>query len=193
MNEITENISAFFAHPCTISVFTALVVGTYALVIFSKTSLGKKLFSKMKTMASLAVEQGEEAKQSYSKTLAEKEKEIDELGKVYEEKLSCVLSENLYLEELIGQIGEATPNKKIASLIEKFKEEKAQRWESISANIPSLQEVEELRKEKEEAEAKAEAVIADYSDFKAEAEELLKVLRENALKAENKAEGVDNG
>ena len=176
-NVIGENLSAFFNMPIVISIATSLVAFIEVMVIFSKTSLGKKLFSKMNIKAEQAVSMVEEIKTEAQNLLNLKDREIDELGETYEKKLAVVLSENLELEKVIEKIGEVIPNQKVKEVISSFIESRGERAIQISSCIGTSQEFLALKEEAEKAREEAKAL---YEAKINEADNLLKLLEERA-------------
>lgn len=159
-----ENLSAFFNMPVVISIMTTTYAFVILLVLFSKTSLGKKLFNKIKTKYDAALSCIKEIKAENSKALEEAQKKLDEAKDYYERELCVVLSENMALENLITEIGKTTPNKRIASLIEEFNSAKGARLDKIREFIGTSEEFQELKRKAEETEAEVAKRVEEIKD-----------------------------
>ena len=201
--QISQKIGEFANTPIVITAFSityALVVG---LVIFSKTSLGKKLFNKALSLATSAKSKADNMEETLSKFRAEKDRQVEEIKKAYDDELAVAVGESLELENLLSKIGEAIPNKKVQTLISDFMESKDERLAKIREIVTSHVDIEGLKtkvqeseervlslKEKYEAEAKeaVEAYKAVLSDKEAELDKLLAKAQENALEAEAEGE-----
>lgn len=184
---IKENLSAFFNMPITEIMTAILTVCVFALVIFAKTSFGKKAIIKLTAKYQAMKEAGESIKRDNEAHKAETDAKIEALKSDYEGKLEIVLSYAQTLEETLIAVGEATPNKKVNELARKFAEGKAARLREIAEKVPSLAQLDEIKAQVGAAEEKAKAQVDDYKALyeakTKEAEEFIAKLEERAQKA----------
>lgn len=193
---IKENLSAFFNMPVVVTIMGVLSSGAVLLGIFAKTSFGKKalIHAEAKVIATQA--SFDNLKTSWEAQKADLGRKVDELIKTYEAKLSVLTSEVLKAEELLNKIAEIIPNKKVKALILNYTEQAKGRYEDILEAIPTLEQVEELKKEVEEqkqlalkakdeaikeAQDRLEALEIEYKAKIAEAEGLIGQINLEAL------------
>lgn len=208
---IKENISAFFNMPIVITLMSITFGFVYVLVIFSKTSLGKKLFNKVSLKYDEVVRYCKEMKDNYETFKKEKEEELKTLKETYEQKLAVAVSYTQQIEELLYKVAETTPNKKIKGLIEDFKSTKEERLAEIKKAVGTYEEFLELKGKAEEVQKQVEdkvneikesvteelnGKIALYEAKCAQLDNLLKETEERAQKAflgegEQNEEGTD--
>ncbi len=116
MQQVKEWIEWFFNLQLPIVGTSVLTVCIFALVIFSKTSLGKKVYIKAMAEVKSAV--------SLLKTYKEHaDKKVDELKSYYEEKLQLVNAKNEKLEKLLIAVSENINNVKVKELVNAYCEE----------------------------------------------------------------------
>lgn len=169
-------LSQLANNPLFISASSISLCFAYALLIFSKTSLGKKLFNKAKSSYEEAVKEKEETFKNLKETIEAKESEIKELTYQYENRLNVLLCENAELEKLLDKIGEITPNLKIKNVLEEFKNSREERLDKINA-VFTYFNFDLLKEKAEEADRLIEeakkAVEASYEERIAKLEEIL--------------------
>lgn len=189
MEVIEQKIGAFMNTPVVISITTALVFGCFLLVIFSKTSLGKKLFNQMqKKFNEFLFLQGEIKKEA-EKTRQLAETKINELKEEYEKKLGVALSYSNELENLLYEIGDVIPNAKVKSVVEKFKEQKEARLKEISKVVGTYEQFVELTHKgdeiEQEIETRVKEQVNDYQElFNNKEKELEAIIEEYKKKLE---------
>lgn len=175
-------LSQLANNPLFISTSTVSLCFAYVLVIFSKTSLGKKLFNKAKSSYEEAAKEKEETFNLLKETIESKESEIKELTYQYENRLNVLLCENVELEKLLDKIGEISPNLKIKEALEEFKNSREDRLNKINEIFTYLN-FDLLKEKAEEADRLIEeakkAVEASYEERIAKLEEMLGQLQKN--------------
>lgn len=193
---IKENLSAFFNMPVVITIMGVLASGAVLLGIFAKTSFGKKALIHAEAKVIATQSQFENLKTQWEAQKADLGRKVEELVKTYEAKLSVLTSEVLKAEELLNKIAEIIPNKKVKALILDYAEQAKTRYQDILEAIPTLEQVEELKKEVEEqkqlalkakdeaikeAQDRLEALETEYKAKIAEAEGLIGQINLEAL------------
>ena len=193
---IKENLSAFFNMPVMVAVTSVLTFGAVLFGIFAKTSFGKKALIHAEAKVIATQNQFNDLKTQWEAQKADLGRKVEELVKTYEAKLSVLTSEVLKAEELLNKIAEIIPNKKVKALILDYAEQAKGRYQDILEAIPTLEQVEELKKEVEEQKALAlkakdeaikeaqdrlEALETEYKAKIAEAEGLIGQINLEAL------------
>ena len=193
---IKENISAFFNMPVMVAVTSVLASGAVLLGIFAKTSFGKKALIHAEARVIATQTSFDNLKAQWEAQKADLEQKVSELVKSYEAKLSVLTSEVLKAEELLNNVAEIVPNKKVKALIKNYTEEAKTRYQDILEAIPTLEQIEELKKEVEEqkqlalkardeaiqeAKDRLEALEIEYKAKIAEAEGMLGQINLEAL------------
>lgn len=193
---IKENLSAFFNMPVVITITGVLASGAVLLGIFAKTSFGKKALIHAEAKVIATQNQFDNLKTAWEAQKADLERKTEELVKLYEAKLSVLTSEVLKAEELLNNVAAIIPNKKVKALILDYVEQAKGRYQDILEAIPTLEQVEELKKEVEEQKALAlkakdeaikeakdrlEALETEYRAKIAEAEGLIGQINLEAL------------
>lgn len=163
---IKENLSAFFDMPVVVTITSVTLGFIYIMVIFSKTSLGKKLFSKALQKYDAVLDYCKEMKGNLETFKKEKEAQIAQIKEEYEKRLAVMMNYNLTLENLLGQMTEHIPNKKVKEDIYAFMSTKQERLAEIAEYLPNLEEYQALK-------AKAESVQEEIEKAKIEATEAL--------------------
>lgn len=163
---IKENLSAFFNMPVVVTITSVTLGFIYIMVIFSKTSLGKKLFSKALQKYDAVLEYCKEMKANLETFKEEKEAQIAQIKEEYEKRLAVMMNYNLTLENLLGQMTEHIPNKKVKEDIYAFMSTKQERLAEIAEYLPNMEEYNALK-------AKAESVQEEIEKAKKEATEAL--------------------
>ena len=164
---IKENLSAFFNMPVVVTVTSVTLGFIYIMVIFSKTSLGKKLFGKALQKYDAVLDYCKEMKANLETFKEEKEAQIAQIKEEYEKRLAVMMNYNLTLENLLGQMTEHIPNKKVKEDISAFMSTKQERLAEIAEYLPNMEEYNALK-------AKAESVQEEIEKAKIEATEALK-------------------
>lgn len=193
---IKENISAFFNMPVMVAVTSVLTFGAVLFGIFTKTSFGKKSLIGAKAEVLSIRNQFDNLKAQWGAHAEALEQKVYELAATYEAKLSVLTSEVLKAEELLNKIAEIIPNKKVKALILDYAEQAKGRYQDILEAIPTLEQVEELKKKVEEqkqlalkakdeaikeAKDRLEALETEYRAKIAEAEGLIGQINLEAL------------
>ncbi len=126
--QITYNIEQFWNKPIPIIGFTIGTLIIMFLVIFAKTSLGRKSLNYLKNKYSelndgfnKAKKYYEEAIKAKDELIENKDKYIEELKSMYEEKLALVQINKDKEKEIIIAIGSNINNVKIKKIIEEYK------------------------------------------------------------------------
>lgn len=114
--QLKEWITWFFSLPLPIAGVSIGTVGVFLVILFSKTSLGKKLYNK----ALAKIEKAQEELRTY-KNYADKK--CDELKSQYEEKLQLVNAKNEKVEKFAIAVSENINNKKVKELVDTYCEE----------------------------------------------------------------------
>jgi len=193
---IKENISAFFNMPVMVAVTSVLTFGAVLFGIFAKTSFGKKALIHAEAKVIATQTSFDNLKAQWEAQKADLEQKVEGLVKSYEAKLSVLTSEVLKAEELLNNVAEIVPNKKVKALIKNYTEEAKTRYQDILEAIPTLEQVEELKKQVEEqkqlalkardeaiqeAKDRLEALEIEYKAKIAEAEGMLGQINLEAL------------
>ena len=193
---IKENISAFFNMPVMVAVTSVLTFGAVLFGIFAKTSFGKKALIHAEAKVIATQTSFDNLKTAWEAQKADLERKTEELVKLYEAKLSVLTSEVLKAEELLSNVAAIVPNKKVKALILDYAEQAKGRYQDIPEAIPTLEQVEELKKEAEEqrqlalkakdeankeAKDRLEALETEYRAKIAEAEGLIGQINLEAL------------
>lgn len=163
---IKENLSAFFDMPVVVTITSVTLGFIYIMVIFSKTSLGKKLFSKALQKYDAVLDYCKEMKANLETFKEQKEAQIAQIKEEYEKRLAVMMNYNLTLENLLGQMTEHIPNKKVKEDILAFMSTKQERLAEIAEYLPNMEEYNALK-------AKAESVQEEIEKAKIEATEAL--------------------
>lgn len=163
---IKENLSAFFDMPVVVTITSVTLGFIYIMVIFSKTSLGKKLFGKALQKYDAVLDYCKEMKGNLETFKAEKEAQIAQIKEEYDKRLAVMMNYNLTLENLLGQMTEHIPNKKVKEDISAFMSTKQERLAEIAEYLPNMEEYNALK-------AKAESVQEEIEKAKIEATEAL--------------------
>ena len=200
--EIKANLLAFANTPLATSLFTAFEVGVFALVIFSKTSLGKKALAAMKAKYEVLLGYASDMKKQAEQVAKTADEKINEIKTECDKRLAVMMNYNLALENLIEKMGEHIPNKKVKEDIETFISTKQERLAEIAEYLPNMEEynalkaqAEHIQAEIEEAKRKATeeltAKIALYDEKCASLDKLLDRAEETLVSAEKPPVGED--
>lgn len=126
--QITYNIEQFWNKPIPIIGFTIGTLIIMFLVIFAKTSLGRKSLNYLKNKYAELNDDFNKAKKYYEEAIKakdelieNKDKYIEELKSMYEEKLALVQINKDKEKEIIIAIGSNINNVKIKKIIEEYK------------------------------------------------------------------------
>jgi hypothetical protein len=195
---IKENLSAFFNMPVVVSVMSVTFGFIYLLVIFSKTSLGKKLFNKVKSKYEEVVSKAGKMSEELAKFKKEKDGQLKEIKDEYEKRLALALSEEEELENCLKTIAETTANKKVKEGIYEFLSHKEERHARYAELIATYADFEKLQtKAKEEAEKAKETATSlleqEKALYEAKKEELDQIIADFKERAENALKGEEDG
>lgn len=148
---LKEGITWFFSLPLPIAGISVGTAGAFLVILFSKTSLGKKLYNK--AMAKI-----EEAISKLNTYKAHADKEIEELKEYYEEKLQLVNEKNKQLETLLIAISENINNKKVKELVDTYCEK--------SNEVIAIADIvdDAVIEAKEQCYKEAEKVISEFEE-----------------------------
>ena len=193
-NAIKEWITTLFNTPLVMWGSFIGEIGTFVLVIFAKTSFGKKRIRELKELYKEAKKQADVCVAALTEYKREKEAEIQKLVQTYEDKLSLAMDEVYKIEELLKDVADKTPNKKVRETLNSFVDGKAERMVELAGKLPTSAQIEELRSEldekenevlnfKEECEKAIEGINARYAEKEAQVGELLGRLNEAVQKA----------
>lgn len=180
-NEIVANVKDFFNQPVTIIGSSVLFFLIFILVIFSKTSIGKKVLKKLTSAISNLIAQ-------FNVFKSEVKSQLDEGLKKYEEKELQVEAKVAVLEEVVMIIAENSHNVKVKEAMEKCKEKL-----SICTDYEKLVEEKVLSaKEKYEMEAKEklDSYETYYKEQKAHLDELVEQAEKAAQIAQKRANSL---
>lgn len=147
--QVKEWITWFFNLPLPIAGISVGTAGVFLIILFSKTSLGKKLYNSVVKLTKDAIDTLNEYK-------AYADKRIEELRNMYEEKLQIVNAKNEKLEKLLIAVSENINNKKVKELVNAYCEESKEIIAIADIVDDAIVEV------KEQAVAEANKVIEDY-------------------------------
>lgn len=168
MQELYEKVatwlSNFFNHPAVMWITNITLIFIYALVVFSKTSLGKRLFNKALAKYDAVVGIAKEWKKDTDKFKEESQKAVKDLKEEYEQKLGVVCSYAESLENLLYQIGEVSPNQKVKKLIKDFEEQKETRQAEISKVVGTYEQFMEMARKSAEIDKEIEDRVKEQVD-----------------------------
>lgn len=176
-NNFVSGLEEFWNQPVPIIGFTVgtLIVGFF--VIFTKTSLGKKALNWCKTKYEELLVKYNEAKKLYEEVIAEKDAIIEELTKMYEEKLALVQLNKDKEKEIIIAIAKNINNVKIKKIIEEYEK---------------LPEITDISDYVEEIKAKYEAKESEITEKLNEVLSRLEELENGKISEEIKEEISNN-
>lgn len=182
MQQVKEWIEWFFNLQLPIVGTSVLTVCIFALVIFSKTSLGKKVYIK----ATMKVE---ELKLAFKKHKEENDTKIKELKDFYEEKLQLLSAKNDKLEKLLIAVSENINNKKVQELVSAYLKE--------TKEVIAIADVvdDAIIQTKEECVKETQSIVKEYEEkLQAEFDAKTKELEEQIAKYKSIiAEVEENG
>lgn len=162
MNEqVAQAVDNFINSPVGSIIVGVIGVLLIALVIFSKTSLGKKLFSKAQNdirqineIARLSNEKVEQVK-----ILAEER--INSLKSEYERKSAILVSYNDLYEQEFSKIIENIPNAKVQHALTDFHEKLDEKKKEIADVFPTYEEFMILKDKAREIEEQVNEKVAE--------------------------------
>ena len=195
---IKENLSAFFNMPVVISVMSVTIGFVYLMILFSKTSLGKKLFNKVKSKYEEVVSKAGKMSEELAKFKKEKDGQLKEIKDEYEKRLALAVSETEELENCLKTIADTTANKKVKEGIYEFLSHKEERHARYAELIATYADFEKLQnKAKEEAEKAKETATSlleqEKALYEAKCAELDKIINDFKEKAETALKGENDG
>ena len=168
MQELYEKVatwlSNFFNHPAVMWITNITLIFIYCLVVFSKTSLGKRLFNKALAKYDAVVGITKEWKKETDKFKEESQQVVKDLKTEYEQKLGVVCSYAESLENLLYQIGEVSPNQKVKKLIKDFEEQKEARKIEISKAVGTYEQFKEMALKSAEIDKEIENRVKEQVD-----------------------------
>ena len=185
--QLKEWITWFFNLPLPIAGITTATAGIFLLILFSKTSLGKKILNKIMNAF-------KKLEESFNALKIWIETKINELKKYYEEKLQIVEAKNKRLEKLLIAVSENIHNEQVKKLVADYCEQSEKVLTIADAVDDAVIET------KNELEKEFNSAIADYksklelefNEYKAkyekEYEEKTKELEEQIAKYKELAE-----
>lgn len=179
-NEVVANIKDFFNQPVAIIGCSVAFALAFVLVIFSKTSLGKKALNKLTKLFN-------EIKNIVTDFIASTNKKIKELQEYYEKKEAAIESKVAILEEVCLIIGENSHNEQVKKAMEQCKDK-------LSIAKTDYEELIEKRvqEEKDKLEQKYKEKYEEFyktylEQQKAKIEELVSQAEKTVEIAQNKA------
>lgn len=168
--ELKNNIEWFCNLPLPIVGISVGTAFAFLLIIFSKTSLGKKIYSKAVAKVESAV--------SLLKTYKEDaDKKVASLKSEYEEKLQIVNAKNEKLEKLLIAVSENINNKKVKELVDTYCKE--------SKEVIAIADVvdDAIIETKEQCVKETQSIIEEYKEkLQAEFDSKSKELEEQIAK-----------
>ena len=162
-NNVCLAIKDFFNQPVPIIGCTIGFLVISILSILSKTSLGKKTLNKALTKI-------DAVKAETTKKIAFASTKINELEEEYKEKLAIAETHSQELEELLLNISEQLHNKKIAELVENYRNAKVETKTAVE-NI--------VDKSSRAIDEKLKEITNQMNEYKAQLEESYKEMLEN--------------
>lgn len=158
-NDIVEGFKIFWEQPVPIIGFTVGSLISFFLVVFSKTTIGKRALNKITGMFEESERTRKDVVEKYEQLLKEKDEMLAQLTTEYENKLSLIQANKDREKEVIIAIAENIHNVKVAKIIEEYKQEPE--VEEVSEYIESVKE--EI---KQEYESKYEMVLKQLEELK---------------------------
>lgn len=181
-NEIVANVKDFFNQPVTIIGSSILFLLIFILVIFSKTSLGKKVLKKLTSAITNLIAQ-------FNAFKSEVKSQLDEGLKKYEEEKLQIEAKVATLEKICLIIAENTHNEKIKGAVSELKSElsicKTNYEELVEKRVLSAKEKYEL-----EAKEKLDSYETYYKEQKAYLDELVKQAEKASQMAQERAKSL---
>lgn len=177
---LTYNIEQFFSKPVPIIGCTVAFALVFILVIFSKTSLGKKLLKKL----SIKID---ELLIAFANFKADTKAQLEEYKKHYEEEKNKIESKVAILEEVCLIIGENSHNEQVKKAMEQCKD----KLSIVKTNYEELVE-KRVKEEKDKLEQKYKEKYEEFyktylEQQKAKIEELVSQAEKTVEIAQNKA------
>ena len=181
-NEIVANVKDFFNQPVTIIGSSILFLLVFILVIFSKTSIGKKVLKKLTSAIANLIAQ-------FNAFRKEVKEQMDEGFKKYEEEKLQIEAKVATLEKICLIIAENTHNEKIKGAVSVLKNElsicKTNYEELVEKRVLSAKEKYEL-----EAKEKLDSYEAYYKEQKAYLDELVEQAEKASQIAQERANSL---
>ena len=198
MEILQQKIAEFMNSPVGVALTTCIGLLVSVLVLFSKTSLGKKLFNQLVSNFNKVKEMSSETLKVVKETKEFANSQVELLKSEYDKKLLVFINYTEQLENLLYRIGEITPNQKIKNLIDNFKDEKNNRLQAISEYVNiSYEKYQEIVLESENVENeikdRVETQIATYESlYNEKLKELDELIEKYKRKVEELYEGKEN-
>ena len=148
---LKEGITWFFSLPLPIAGISVGTAGMFLVIIFTKTSFGKKVYNK-------ALAKVDEAVAKLNNYKAHADKEIEELKEYYEEKLQLVDAKNERVEKFAIAVSENINNKKVKELVDTYCEK--------SNEVIAIADIvdDAVIETKEQCYKEAEKVISEFEE-----------------------------
>lgn len=169
-----------------IGILTTLVG---VLVIFSKTSLGKKIINGLSKKLDQFGKRVDETLTKVKDIEEYSKGKIQELIDEYEKKLGVLTSYVNDIENLLYQLGDTIPNAKVKYIVDTFKEQKEARLEELRGVVGTYTDFTELRHTAEEIEEEIKTrVLEQVAVFETLYKEKLQELEETIERAKQYGE-----
>lgn len=186
-NEVVANIKDFFNQPIPIIGCTVAFALVFILVIFSKTSLGKKLLKKLSIKIDVLLIAFANFKADTKAQLEEYKYHYEEYKNHYEEEKNKIESKVAILEEVCLIIGENSHNEQVKKAMEQCKD----KLSIVKTNYEELVE-KRVKEEKDKLEQKYKEKYEEFykgylEQQKAKIEELVSQAEKTVEIAQNKA------
>ena len=149
MKEFAQWVQNFINSPVGTAIVSASLSFVYLLVLFAKTSLGKKLFNRVEAKYDDVLKTAKDYKAEAIKQREQAENKFLELKDEYEKKLSAVVSFFEKVEGTLLDALETIPNEKVRSLAVTYLKEKDAFKEEVYKNIGTFTEFVELKEKAE--------------------------------------------
>ena len=156
---LQQQISEFMNSPVAVSVISISLGFIYLLVIFSKTSLGKKLFKSVLNKYDEIRKTAHESNEKVKNIQKLAEHEIAQLKSDYERKLAISVDYTDKLFSMLDEIVENIPNAKVKSTYKEAKEHLVEYREKLNVEFPSFEVIEELKLKAREVEVQVEEQV----------------------------------
>jgi len=149
-NQIVENVKAWCQSPLGTTIISITTTFIYILIFLSKTSLGKKLYNKMKAKVEQIGETAHESNEKVKEIQNVANEKIAQIEGAYDEKLNAIVNYALETEQFLYLLGETIPNEKVKKLVEDYRNNRATRFAEIQKYVPTVAQIEELKQELKE-------------------------------------------
>lgn len=152
-DQLVAQLKEFFNQPVPVIISTLTVGLIYALVIFGKTSLGKKLYSQVLSRIGDIKKEIVSTHETVKNVEILAEDKINALTVAYEQKIQVLLSYVEFIENFLLQICEDLPNAKVKKDMLEYKnsiaEQKQKALEAIGMSYGYLKEIKDSKVKEE--------------------------------------------